>query len=51
MSKTKVLYVIDRIMIGGAEQVFIDILNLMQGRVEIFVLLISETEHFQLNRL
>jgi glycosyltransferase involved in cell wall biosynthesis len=51
MSKIKVLYVIDRIMVGGAEQVFIDVLNLMKGRVEIFVLLVSETEHSQLSRL
>ena len=51
MSKIKVLYVIDRIMIGGAEQVFIDILKLMQGRVEPFVLLISRTEPQQLKRI
>jgi glycosyltransferase involved in cell wall biosynthesis len=51
MSKVKVLYVIDRIMVGGAEQVFIDILNLMQGRVELFVLLVSQTEPLQLSRL
>jgi len=51
MSKIKVLYVIDRIMVGGAEQVFVDILKLMQGRVDLFVLLISPTEPFQLSRL
>jgi glycosyltransferase involved in cell wall biosynthesis len=51
MLKIKVLFVIDRIMIGGAEQVFIDILKLMQGRVEPFVLLISRTEPKQLQRI
>jgi glycosyltransferase involved in cell wall biosynthesis len=38
-------------MIGGAEQVFIDILKLMQGRVEPLVLLISQTEPQQLQRI
>jgi glycosyltransferase involved in cell wall biosynthesis len=51
MSKIKVLYVIDRIMVGGAEQVFIDILSLMQDRVEPYVLLISRSEPQQLKRL
>ena len=51
MSKIKVLYVIDRIMVGGAEQVFIDILKLMQGKVEPFVLLISRSEPQQLERI
>jgi glycosyltransferase involved in cell wall biosynthesis len=38
-------------MIGGAEQVFIDILKLMQDRVDASVLLISHTEQKQLMRI
>ena len=51
MSKPKVLLIIDRIMIGGAEQVFIDILKLMNHRVEAKVLLISNSEPNQILRI
>jgi glycosyltransferase involved in cell wall biosynthesis len=51
MSKIKVLYVIDKIMIGGAEQVFLDIIELLENKIEIHVLIISNTERSQLERI
>jgi glycosyltransferase involved in cell wall biosynthesis len=51
MSKPKVLLIIDRIMIGGAEQVFVDILKLINHRVEAKVLLISSSEPNQILRI
>jgi glycosyltransferase involved in cell wall biosynthesis len=51
MSKIKVLFVIDRIIIGGAEQVFLDIIELLKNKIEIHVLIITKTEHSQLQRI
>ncbi len=39
----KVLMVIDQLMIGGAEQVFLDIVNLMSGKLDFNVLFVSKT--------
>jgi len=51
MSKIKVLYVIDRIMVGGAEQVFIDIVELLENTIDVEVLIITKTEKSQLQRI
>jgi glycosyltransferase involved in cell wall biosynthesis len=51
MLKIRVLFVIDKIMIGGAEQVFLDIIELLENKIEIHVLIITKTEHSQLQRI
>ena len=51
MPKTNILLVIDTVMIGGAEQVFIDNINLLQNRVQFHVLLITKTDLKQKERI
>jgi glycosyltransferase involved in cell wall biosynthesis len=51
MSKIKVLFVIDKIMIGGAEQVFLDIIELIENKIEIHVLIITKSEPSQIQRI
>lgn len=51
MSKIKVLFVIDTLIIGGAEQVFTDIIELLHNEIVIDVMLITKTEQSQIQRL
>jgi len=51
MNKKKVLMIIDRMMVGGAEQVFEDLVLLMKDRVNLMPLFISDSEKNQLKRI
>jgi len=51
MTKSKILLVIDTLMVGGAEQVFIDNIYLLQRKVSFDVLLITKTDSIQKERI
>ncbi len=51
MTKSKIILVIDTVIVGGAEQVFIDNIYLLQRKVSFDVLLITKTDSIQKERI
>jgi glycosyltransferase involved in cell wall biosynthesis len=51
MATSEILLVIDTLMVGGAEQVFIDNIYLLQRKVSFDVLLITKTDSIQKERI
>ncbi len=51
MTNSKIILVIDTLMVGGAEQVFIDNIYLLQQKISFDVLLITKTDSLQKDRI
>jgi hypothetical protein len=47
----RVLMIIDRMIVGGAEKVFEDLVVLLKNKIDLTILLISPSQRDQVNRI